>query len=252
VTPPPSSPLAAGAPRKPTAWLGCGCAAVVVTALALVAAASVATWRAERRFERMRTDPAARAAAVAAVLPHGAPPPGYEPVGALVIPFGVLSMAVFADAAPGSGRAHVERAFFFVDMPDWFGRERALRAVFTGTAPPAAGIRQAEVEFEAREELGRGEVAAGGARVLWYARRGTLRLDDARFGLAEEGAPRREFPGLATMLLADCAGDRRLRLGLWIAPDPAPDLPAAAADLAGTPADPEAMRAFLGHFRLCA
>jgi hypothetical protein len=53
------------------------------------------------------------------------------------------------------------------------------------------------------------------------------------------------------MLLFDCQGDRRLRLGLWLAPDPAPGSPAEVADLTGTPADPAALRTFLGHFRFC-
>jgi hypothetical protein len=239
------------APRTPTTWLGCGCASVVAVAMALVAATSVATWRAERRFERMRDDPEARSAGVAAVLPHQAPPPGYRPVGALTMPLGMLSMAVLADAVPGGGRDHVERAFFFVDLPDWLGRERALSEVFEGAAEAPGGIQQAEVEFAPREELGRGAVEAGGARVLYHARRGTLSIDDSRFGLAEEGAPRREFEGIATMLLFDCQGDRRLRLGLWLAPDPAPGSPAEVADLTGTPADPAALRTFLGHFRFC-
>lgn len=237
--------------RHPLARLGCGCAAAVTLAMALVVAASVATWRAERRFERMRLDPESRRAAVRAVLPHRETPPGYRPVGALVMPFGLLRMALFADAVPGGERERVERAFFFVDMPDWLGRKQALREVFEGRAEAAAGIRQGEVEFDAREELGRGEVAAGGAEVLYYARRGTLSIDDSRFGLAEEGAPRREMEGIATMLLFDCAGDGRLRLGLWFAPDPAPDASAAEADFTGTPADPEAIRTLIGYFRPC-
>lgn len=239
--------------RKPLTGLGCGCAGLVALAMALVVGSSVAVWRADRRFEEMRDDPGTRRAAVAAVLPHRELPAGYHPVGAMTMPFGLLRMAVLADAAPGvePPREHVERAFFFVDMPDWFGREAKMREVFRGGAEPAGGIRQSEVEFEAREELGRGELAAGGATVLYYARRGTLRVDDSRFGLAEEGAPLHEMAGVATMLLFDCTGDERLRLGLWFAPDPAPDLPAAEADLSGTPGDPDGIAAFLAPFDLC-
>ena len=249
MTPPPAPPPSAG-PRKPTAWLGCGCASVVAVAMAVIAAASFATWRADRRFEDMRGHSEARRA-VAAVLPHAQPPPGYQPVGALTMPLGLLSVAILADAVPGGGRSHVEHAFFYVEMPDWLGREKAMREVFEGTAEPAGGITQTEVEFEARETVGRGRLPAGGAEVLWIARRGTLRIDDARFGLAPEGTPRREMPGIATMLLFDCAADRRLRLGLWFAPDPAPDLPAPDADLTHTPADPAALATFLTHFDLC-
>lgn len=249
---PPALPGAAGA-RKPLTGLGCGCAGVVALAMALVVASSVAVWRADRRFEEMRDDDATRRAEVARVLPHRELPAGYHPVGAMTMPFGLLRMAVLADAAPGvePPHEHVERAFFFVDMPDWFGREAKMREVFRGGIDPPGGIRQGEVEFEAREDLGRGELAAGGATVLWYARRGTLRVDDSRFGLAEEGAPLHELAGIATMLLFDCAGDERLRLGLWFAPDPAPERPAAETDLAGTPGDPEAVRGFLSRFDLC-
>jgi hypothetical protein len=259
VSPAPStSPAApalpgAAAARKPLTGLGCGCAGLVTVAMVLVVGTSVAVWRADRGFEGMRDDPGTRRAAVARVLPHRELPAGYHPVGAMTMPFGLLRMAVLADVAPGiePPREHVERAFFFVDMPDWFGREEKMREVFRGGAEPAGGIRQSEVEFEAREELGRGELAAGGAAVLWYSRRGTLKVDDSRFGLAEEGAPLHEMAGIATMLLFDCAGDDRLRLGLWFAPDPAPELPAAETDLGGTPGDPEAIRAFLGGLRLC-
>jgi hypothetical protein len=52
-------------------------------------------------------------------------------------------------------------------------------------------------------------------------------------------------------MLVDCPGDTRLRTGVWYAPDPAPQASSDAVDLAGTPADPAAIQAFMGHFRLC-
>jgi hypothetical protein len=42
-----------------------------------------------------------------------------------------------------------------------------------------------------------------------------------------------------------------LHMGIWFAPDPHPQAPAATADLQGTPADAEALTAFLAHFHLC-
>lgn len=248
-----TSPPAAGTPpRKPTTWLGCGCASVVAVAMAIIAGTTFSTWRADRRFQDMRTDPEARRAAVAAVLPHDRPPPGYQPLGALTLPFGLLSVAILSDAVPGGDREHVERAFFYAEMPDWFGREEAMREVLRGSADlEAGGITQIEVEFDPREELGRGDFEAGGGTVLYLARRGTLRIDESRFGLAEEDTPKREMPGIATMLLFDCAGDRRMKLGLWFTPNPAPERPAGELDLGGTPADPAALRGFVGAFRTC-
>lgn len=257
-TPAPEAPDAAGTgtrsgERKPLTGLGCGCAGLVTLAMVGVVIASIAVWRADRRFEDMRGDPATRRAEFARVLPHRELPAGYHPIGAMTMPFGLLRMAVLADAAPAAepAKEHVERAFFFVDMPDWFGREQAMREVFRGEAEPAGGIRQSEVEFEAREDLGRGDLAVAGATVLYYSRRGTLKVDDSRFGLAAEDTPPHEMEGIATMLLFECPGDDRLRLGLWFARDPAPDLPADEADLGGTPGDPEAIARFLSPLDLC-
>ena len=49
----------------------------------------------------------------------------------------------------------------------------------------------------------------------------------------------------------DCPHDDRLRLGFWFNPDPAPGTPPEDLDLAGTGADPAAIRGFLSHFHLC-
>ena len=41
------------------------------------------------------------------------------------------------------------------------------------------------------------------------------------------------------------------RFGAWIVSDPAPGLPEHEVDLAGTPADPDAIRMFMSFFRPC-
>ena len=53
------------------------------------------------------------------------------------------------------------------------------------------------------------------------------------------------------MIRVDCPQDDRLRMGLWFIPDPAPREKPEGAAFAGTPADPEAIRNFAGHFRFC-
>lgn len=60
------------------------------------------------------------------------------------------------------------------------------------------------------------------------------------------------MPGVLSILAFDCPGDDSWqRLGVWYAPDPAPDRPAAEVDWSGSPADPRAIADFLGHFELC-
>jgi hypothetical protein len=73
---------------------------------------------------------------------------------------------------------------------------------------------------------------------------------EAEGGEAEpDRSPRDE--SLMTFFSVDCPGDKRARLGIWFAPDPAPGTPNAEVDLAGTIGDPEKIRKFLGHFELC-
>lgn len=261
---PPVDPRSAPTDRKPLTWLGCGCALLVAAVLSFVVAGSFATWRAAERFREGREDPAVAAEQTREVLPWSRLPEGYHPTGAMEMPLGLLRMAVFADSAPGArpgGDAGSDRppqvsaGFFFVDMPDWMNRKAKMARVFRGEEGDPGGISQVEVRFESREELGRGEltVAAGrdAANVLYYARRGDLEIQDASFGLADEDAPARRVPGIATMLLFDCPGVDRLRLGLWFATDPAPEAETPEADLTATPADPDAIAAFLSGFDVC-
>ncbi len=64
-----------------------------------------------------------------------------------------------------------------------------------------------------------------------------------------EDGPRGE--SLMTFFSLDCPGDKRAHMGVWFAPDPAPDRPNEEVELAGTIGDPEVIREFLGHFELC-
>lgn len=59
-------------------------------------------------------------------------------------------------------------------------------------------------------------------------------------------------PGILTLLAIDCPGDDSWqRLGVWFAPDPAPELPADEVDWSGGPGDPAAIADLLGRFELC-
>ncbi len=72
---------------------------------------------------------------------------------------------------------------------------------------------------------------------------------------AAEAEPEPERgPGDESLMIffsVDCPGDERARLGVWFAPDPAPDRPKEEVDLTGTIGDPEVIREFVGHFELC-
>lgn len=79
---------------------------------------------------------------------------------------------------------------------------------------------------------------------------------DLDTGAAEQETDKKTERGprsdsLLTFFSVDCPGDKRARMGVWFAPDPAPDQPNAEVDLTGTIGDPEVIREFVGHFELC-
>jgi hypothetical protein len=248
------------APRAPLSLLGCGCAVIVAL---IVAGIVTLTWIGYRSGERYRAelaDPAAREARVAALLPHAALPPGTYAVGGLSVPF-LMDMAVLADREPGPLRGGgaddpgVRSGFVFVRTRDAWGRRHRLQALFEAENPDPAAFAQGEVGFVPKEEIGRGELEAGGATVHYYARRGELAVDQTRFGveLPEGAEPVRRFEGVATMMLIDCPGEGRyLRVGLWFGPEWDRERPTDAPEPGGTAGSPAALQAFFEPLKLCA
>ncbi len=281
----PGSPAAATprAQRTPLSCLGCGCAGGVGVILAVIVSLTWIGYRSSERYREEMGDPAAREARVQALLPHEALPPGYHALGGISIPF-MMEMAILADRPPGpAAGGPVEAGFLLVRTRGGFGRRERLAELFSQEHPDPKAFSQGEVGFEPREEVGRGEIEAGGAVVHYYARRGELAVDQSRFGVevpegaagggagGDRGDPAggessepvlHRYPGLATMMLVDCPADDRVRVALWFTRDPHPDQPVGAsgeagsdraglADLTGTPGDPAALTAFLDRFRLC-
>jgi hypothetical protein len=82
-------------------------------------------------------------------------------------------------------------------------------------------------------------------KLMYLAQRGELEMAAAR------------TQGITTMMLVECPADTRQRFGIWFGPEPAGSgkggsgEDVAPADLTGTPADEDAIREFMAHFRLC-
>lgn len=227
---------------SPWTWIGCGCGLLVMLGLAGVTGMTWMGYKAGKKMARAEEDPAVRADLVREVLAYDELPAGYHPVGSFSMPM-LVDVAILSDRPPERGskerRGLGERGFLYMRMHGWMGREDELRRFLEGKGEKPEWMGGTGAEAEVGEVLGRGSVDAGGRQILYMATRGDLRLR------GESGE------GLVTWLGIDCPSDRRTRVGLWFVPDPAPGRPLRPADLADTPADPEAIQEFARHFRFC-
>jgi len=194
-------------------------------------------------------DPAARAEKARGVLPWRELPAGYQPVGALSVPF-LMDMAIFTDRELPAGEAPSgdtlgEHGFVFVHMKSMGADRGELRSFIEGKSGEPGWFQKSDLKLDTRDRIGHGTVDASGQQILYSANRGEISMDNEK----------RE--GIVTFLLAECPGDDKIRLGIWFGPDVATEAGAAAgqpadpAAYAGTPADPAAIRQFAGHFQFC-
>lgn len=230
--------------RKTSPWVYAGCGCAVLLVLTAVVCLFVVKKLADQghRMEQGLADPKVREQRTRELLSYRELPAGYYPAGALSLPY-LLDMAFLGDHSPAAGETHVDiedHGFIFIKMhwgkiPAEAGARRRMLYGANGKAPweQGSGFR-----VETHEPLGDGEVTAGGAHVVYRATRGDVHMNG------------KVHRGITDILMIECA-DRRIRIGVWLGRDPAPGEPTSALDLAGTPADPRAITAFLDHFNLC-
>ena len=232
------------APRKTSPWVyvGCGCALLVL----ILAGAGVLVFKKiseeGHKFHEGMTNPKVREERAKALLAYSDLPPGYYPAGALSIPF-VFDMVMLGDhATAGTGQPDLgDHGFVFIKMR--LGRmadsAEGRRRMLSGINGQSSWEQGSGLHIDSHETLGDGEIDGGGTKLLYRATRGDIQLNKQR------------HRGISCVIVPECP-DRRIRIGIWFAPDPAPDQPASSLDKTGTPADPRAIAAFADHFRLCA
>lgn len=238
-----------GPPRKsgtsPWVYIGCGCAGLVILGMATFSAFTYFAYRKGKEIEETWSDPKAREEKAREVLVYDRLPEGYYPLGAMSIPF-VMDMAMIGDDPPPEGarpddhEGFKERGFMYFKVRRMGKGDQEIRDYMAGKGKKPDWI-QSGSEFDEKDVLRRGEVTANGQKILFSAMRGEVEVND------------KHQDGITTMMLIDCAEakDNRVRFGLWFGPDPAPGEPAEKLNLAGTNADPEAIRQFASHFRFC-
>jgi hypothetical protein len=220
---------------SPWVYVGVGCGLMVVLGLAGAAILGYLAVRRVKQFGEEMKNPQAREAKAKSVLGAESLPQGYYAVVGMSIPF-VMEMAILSDQEPGPDgqpREMGERSFIYFSMIGQGKDQQELREYFEGKREDAEVLRRANINVRSREILKRGVVDQPGYKILYLSQRGDVSVHGRR----------RE--GLTTTMMVQCPRDSRMRMGIWLGPDPGGE------DLAGTPADEAAIGTFMGHFKPC-
>jgi hypothetical protein len=119
-------------------------------------------------------------------------------------------------------------------------KEKELRDFLEGKTEKAPDIiLQSNIRMDTDDVIKRGETRLDGSEVVYSVYRGDIDVEN------------RTGKGLAAMAMVQCPDDHRIRLGIWFGPDPTEGESEEEADLTGTPADEQAIRAFMSHFDFC-
>lgn len=235
-----------------TVWhfIGCGCTVLVLLGL-LVAGGAI--FFGKQMVEGIKAgieDPEVRAARAREILGYEDLPEGYYPGISISFPF-VMQMAALGDhELPDSedlSKNEMEseiarslfgqRGFFFVKVRGKGGDE---------SEGDLASEMNIDLDFDLDRALADGSVEAGGGEVSFVAHSGTIRGGDER------------LPAIINEMVVTCLSDPYGRKALWFVAVSeemnerfVPTEAVEPEDVVGTPADPEAVKAFLDHFDLC-
>jgi hypothetical protein len=218
--------------RSPWKFVGLGCGALVAAAVVAFVAFLYVGQRMAREVREQMTDRSSRRTAVRELLGVTRFPEGYEPVLGLSVPLlGRVAILEGSQDAPGSTPRGM---FLYLDRAQSrrpAGQDDDLRRM----------LALRGLAFERVEPLASGRLPVGDATFAYRTLRARI---ETRAGSG--------WPALAALVDFRCPlPDDRVRYAAWIEPAPGPDAPTSEDPLADTPADPEALVAYLSHFRPC-
>lgn len=226
-------------------WIGGGCLIILVIAALVAVGGGYYACRQLKQLGEDLKDPAARDAKAVEILRTEAMPEGYHTAFAMSAPLGLMRLAVLTDQEPndrGECEGFAERGYIYVEFARFRQNEEKLaklRDFFEGRSDDASVLRESGVRLDQKELVTRGAFALGEEQVLYAVQRGEVGFKDD------------VVPGIVALQMIDCPDDERMRFGIWLARDDDPDAPLGDRDLSGTPADEDAIRAFLEPLKLC-
>ncbi len=234
--------------KKPSPWLyvGIGCGALLLLILGGFVAAGMFIVKKGQQHQQDMANPVTRTEMVKKTLGAQTLPEGYHAIMSLSVP-AIVDTAILSTRspdAPTTGQPDGERVFlYFFLKPASVKDQQELRDYLEGKTDDRSVLARNNIQVGENELIGRGVIPLEGRRVLYLAQRGELET--------QHSGDKSDGPLLNSILVIECPGQNRLRMGLWMAPDPAPGAPLGQLELKGTPVDPEAIRAFMSHLNPC-
>ncbi|MEM1249378.1 MAG: hypothetical protein AAGA81_14940 [Acidobacteriota bacterium] len=224
-------------------WAAFGCIFAAFAAAVFFVVVFVFGARKVREFEADLKDPVSREERVLEVLGADAMPDGFYPMVGFSLPF-VFDMAMMTTTPPDESGEMAEglgdEAFIYFKMLGRATQEEELYDFFEGKTNDPTVLRRQNISVNVRKLLDRGVIERDDTTVLWVVNEGT-------FGMG--GGSARD--GLATLMLFQCPGQKRLRMGIWMAPGPEAPAEGEELELTGTAGDPAEIEALVAGFRPC-
>ena len=235
--------MAAESKRSPWVYVGVGCTALLLLTVVVCVSLFALAYRKVQQVKVEMKDPAVRTARVKEILGCEELPQGYSPMITFSLPW-VMDVAILSDRAPDSEglvKGIDKSGFLYFSFVGLGRKEKAqeLRDYFEGKSSDVRILRDSHINIDSDALLRRGVLEVNGQTLLYMVQRGSVQFEHDR------------HHGLATVMLIECTGDRRQRMGVWFGPDLTPSAAAEAADLKDTVGDEERIREFMAHFRPC-
>lgn len=214
--------------RRRVGVLGCGCFLVVaITAMWL----GWVFYRGVQNLAADFADPEARTRKVLRELGAETLPPGYYAAMTVDVPL-PFDMVILSDQPWDLPQdEELEKPIYGVPGTKLFYYIHIQAEDRSGQDPFAR-------ELTADRKLGQGDLFLDDRLVAWEAHAGRL------------NRPGDPADGIFVRLRIDC-GDAETRRGVWFHQKESVSAESSAEELAGSPADPEAITEFLGYFNLC-